>query len=260
MLRPRSQRDAPRFKNAAHRHLSAGAFVEEATAYDRIRPAYLPRTRELLGRPHAGLRIHDLGCGTGKFLSLWEGSDAHLSASDPSTDMLRVCRVLHPEIPLWRGVAEHIPLPDSSLDVLTCAQTWHWVDTARACQEADRVLAPGGQLLLAWNTIDVSEPWVLRLARIMHSGDIQREGFLPELVEPFEVRRTLRTRWSTEMSPANLHALTHTRSYWLRSPEHIRQRVTDNLNWYLFEHLGFEEDSRITLPYRLDAFLVERAG
>lgn len=258
MFRPRSQRDAPRFKNEEHRLLSAGAFVEEATAYDRIRPGYLPAVRELLQRPLDGSSIHDLGCGTGKLLSLFEDLDAHLSASDPSADMLRVCRALHPAVPLWRGVAERLPLTDGCLDVLTCAQTWHWVDAGQACQEANRVLRPSGQLLLAWNTIDVSEPWVLRLARIMHSGDIQREGFLPELGEPFRLVRTLRTRWVAEVSPADIHALTHTRSYWLRSSEKIRQRVTDNLNWYLFEHLGWAEDSRIPLPYRLDAFVAER--
>ncbi|QNQ90183.1 methyltransferase domain-containing protein [Corynebacterium poyangense] len=268
VLRPPSQRNSPRFKSREHRLLSATAFHHQITEYDRVRPGYGEQLQQLMPQDLSSLTIHDMGAGTGKLTGLFARLSHHsqlsrpyaLTASDPSPDMVRIFRSLYPHIPVWRATAENTALADSSVDLIGCAQTWHWVDIHRSCQECDRILKPGGKILLAWNTLDVSEPWVLRLARIMHSGDIQREGFEPELATPFVVEKELRDTWVQEVSPRDIHTLTHTRSYWLRSNETIRKRVTDNLNWYLHEHLGFGREEKIALPYRLDAFVVGRSA
>ena len=50
----------------------------------------------------------------------------------------------------------------------------------------------------------------------------------------------------------------HTRSYWLRNNEAIHERMTHNLNWYLYEHMGFSAGQKLHIPYRTDAFVLVR--
>jgi SAM-dependent methyltransferase len=47
------------------------------------------------------------------------------------------------------GNAEATGLDDGSRDVVTAGQCWHWFDRRAAADEAARVLAPGGRLVIA---------------------------------------------------------------------------------------------------------------
>nr|VDG63693.1 Uncharacterized methyltransferase BT9727_4108 [Streptococcus thermophilus] len=250
-----STKEMPGFRDAATRRHTAGAFASGAQLYDATRPSYptaVPGLIETVGN------VLDLGAGTGKLTELLLKPDRTVYAADPSDDMLRVLRARIPVVHTVRAVAEALPLADGSVDAVTCAQTWHWVDTAAASAEAHRVVVPGGELLLCWNTLDVSHPWVLRLSRISHSGDVQREGFYPDVDKRWALKRELRTKWFAAVTTDDLFALARTRSYWLRASEATRAKVTDNLRWYLFDRLGFDEGQPIPLPYRTDAFVYER--
>ena len=252
--RPASAKDTPTFRGDAHRARSARAFADGAETYDDVRPGYPAEVAALVD---AGRVIVDAGAGTGKLTADLMRPGRQVFAFDPSADMVRV---LHDRlgIPVWRATAEATALATDSVDAVVCAQTWHWLDTAAAAAEFNRILRPGGRVVLAWNTLDTTDPWVLRLARIMHSGDIQRPGFYPEVPAPWRITDEVRTLWHDELTTGQIHDLTHTRSYWLRSGEKIRQRVTDNLNWYLHEHSGLPEGATVNLPYRTDAFVLER--
>lgn len=256
--RPAANVHAPSFGSASQREDSARAFDTGAQAYDDARPGYPALVLDLLG---SAARILDIGAGTGKLTALLAAQypEARVWALDPSPDMCAHLR-RHVGVPVWRATAEATALADAAVDAVTCAQAWHWVDTAAACAELDRIVAPGGRVVLVWNTIDVkAQPWVLRLARIMHSGDVMAEGFYPTVAAPWVVTDELRLRWEDPITPAGLHRLMHTRAYWLRNGEKIHQRMTENLNWYLHEHLGFAPDEQLALPYRTDAFVLERA-
>lgn len=132
------------------------------------------------------------------------------------------------------------------------------MDTKQASAELDRITTRDAQVLLVWNTLDVTVPWVHRLSRIMHSGDMLTQGFLPSVYKPWIITDQVHDRWEQELLPAQVHELTHTRSYWLRSNERIRARVTANLSWYLGEHLGYGSNDIVTLPYRLDGFVLSK--
>ncbi|AJK68804.1 class I SAM-dependent methyltransferase [Corynebacterium marinum] len=254
LSRPASAKDAPEFLDDAHRYRSASAFRTGADTYDFVRPGYPDEVVDLV----AGRRtVLDVGAGTGKLTSRLIESGHEVLASDPSPDMVRVLARLG--VPVWRATAEVTSLADASVDAVTCAQAWHWVDAAAACRELDRVVRPGGRVVLVWNNLDVSHPWILRLARIMHSGDIQRPGFLPEVHDPWRITFELRTGWVQHLRTGEVHQLMQTRSYWLRSPQKIRERMTRNLDWYLFERLGFQEGQLLPIPYRTDAFVLERS-
>lgn len=252
-----SQANHPVFRSARQRGVSAGAFVEGADRYHDVRPSYPAEVLELVGSP-TGL-VLDLGAGTGKLTASLASRGLKLLACDPSAEMLHQAHLACPDIPLWQATAEATALREDSVEVVTCAQTWHWVEHRAASRELDRVIQPGGHLVLAWNTIDVADPWVLRLARIMHSGDILKEGFTPPLAAPWQVTYAITKRWSTPMSFADILALTATRSYWLRSSHAVRAKVQANLEWYFFEHSGFPADVTIELPYRTDAFVARRS-
>ena len=250
-----SAKEMPGFRDAAARQHTAGAFASGAQLYDATRPSYPTTIPELIS---AAGRVLDLGAGTGKLTELLVQPGRTIYAADPSNDMLRVLRSRMPEVKALRAAGEALPLADASVDAITCAQTWHWVDTAAASAEAHRVVAPGGKLLLCWNTLDVSHPWVLRLSRISHSGDVQREGFYPDVDKQWALTCELRTKWFEAVTTDDLFALARTRSYWLRANEVTREKVTENLRWYLFDRLGFDEGQPIPLPYRTDAFAYER--
>lgn len=253
--RPASQKTAPGFRDDAHRRSRAAAFSDGADVYEDVRPGYPREVVELLATAKT---VVDVGAGTGKLTRDLTAPGRDVLATDPSADMVRTLSGMF-DVPVWRATAEATALADDSVDAVVCAQTWHWVDVAAASAEFDRIVRPGGQVVLVWNTIDVSDPWVLRLARIMHSGDIHKEGFLPRVTAPWEVAHEVRLTWTDPLTPAQVYRLTQTRSYWLRSGEKIRRRVRENLRWYLFEHTGLREDSVIDLPYRTDAFVLRRA-
>ena len=249
-----STQDGPRFKDAQHREKAATAFYQGAQTYDAVRPNYPKSVVDLLADQDT---VIDIGAGTGKFTE--QLTNATVWACDPSQDMARILRH-KTSIPVWRACAENTGLPDNSVDAIVCAQSWHWVEASQASAECARIIRDQGKLVLAWNTLDVTaHPWVLRLARIMHSGDIHRPGFYPDVSHPWQLDQEIRTTWTHKLRPEQLHLLMHTRSYWLNAKEHIRERMTHNLNWYLYEHLGFEPGHKIELPYRSDAFVYRLA-
>ena len=100
--------------------------------------------------------------------------------------------------------AEATGLDDASVDLVVYAQSWHWVDAGRAGAEAARILAPGGAIAAAWNQMDVSDPWVRRLTRIMRSGDVHRVDDPPAFGPAFTALRLHQVRWTDRMTRAEL--------------------------------------------------------
>ncbi|SJN21072.1 hypothetical protein FM125_03425 [Micrococcus lylae] len=157
------------------------------------------------------------------------------------------------------GTAEATGLAEAGADVVVAAQAWHWVDVPAASAEAARVLRPGGRLAAVWNQLDTTVPWVHRLTRIMHAGDVHAAA--PQqrrFAAPFGPEEHARWSWSTDLTPAQLHGLMASRSYWLRAKEPTRERMTANLRWYLHEHLGHAEEAVLTVPYLTVAWRARR--
>lgn len=251
-----SAKDAPGFRDAAARQLTAGAFIRGADTYDEVRPSYPPEVAELIG--HAE-RVLDIGAGTGKLTESLAAPGRRVVAVEPSHDMSQVLAARLPEVAVVEAKAEALPLADATFHAITCAQTWHWLDVNAASAEAARVAAPGATLVLCWNTLDVTHPWVLRYSRISHSGDVLREGFYADVGKQWLLAGELRTKWIQPTTPEGLLALARTRSYWLNASDATREKVEDNLRWYLFDRLGFVPGQLLPLPYRTDAFVYRLA-
>ena len=250
-----SAKTNPTFANADLRRAAGGAF--SAASYDAIRPGYPAAVARLATPDGTRGTVVDGGAGTGQLSRALAGLGHQVYAFDPSAGM---CRFLadNTSLPTWQASAEATGLADHAVDCLSYAQAWHWFDIPAASREADRVVRTGGRLLLVWNTLDVSRPEILRLARIMHSGDIQPAGFFPTVAAPWKLADTLRTTMHQELTVAGVHELMHSRSYWQRANQRIRNRLTGNLDWYLLDFWEKSRDDTITLPYRTDAFVYER--
>ncbi|WP_186760192.1 class I SAM-dependent methyltransferase [Arthrobacter alpinus] len=227
----------------------ANAFQAGGKHYDDVRPSYPLASLEWLS---AGADIRDaldVGAGTGKYTQLLTGRGWAVTAVDPSTDMLEQLRHKLPQVQALVGRAENLNLPADSVDVAVVAQAWHWCDPLLASTELARVLRPGGILGLIWNQLDVSVPWVHRLARIMHAGDVHKPGFRPDVGPEFHDLQSHATLWMQVATPEDLLELVKSRSYYLKANDTIRAKVQGNLRWYLFEHLGHAPGEELELPY-----------
>ena len=143
------------------------SFGAAAAAYAEHRPDYPPDAVRWcvapLGRDIAGLRVLDLGAGTGKLTALLARLGADVTAMEPDAAMLAELRRLLPSVRALGAPAEAIPLPDGSVDAVLCAQSLHWFDLSRALPEIARVLTAGGMLGALWNSDDDRVPWVAGL-------------------------------------------------------------------------------------------------
>jgi SAM-dependent methyltransferase len=148
----------------ARRGSSFGAVAADYAAH---RPDYRPDAVAWCvaptGRPVAGLRVLDLGAGTGKLTGLLAELGADVTAVEPDEAMLAELRRRLPSVRALHGRAEAIGLADGSFDAVLCAQSLHWFDLSRALPEIARVLVPGGALGALWNSDDDRVEWVAEL-------------------------------------------------------------------------------------------------
>lgn len=104
-------------------------------------------------RPHlpAGeggrLRVLDLGAGTGIFAAAWPDWGAtHVVAVEVAAAMIAERQAPAPYV---RGQAERLPLTAGSVDLVWASTSFHhFRDPAAAVAEIDRVLAPGGRVMI----------------------------------------------------------------------------------------------------------------
>lgn len=99
-----------------------------------------------------GLRILDIGSGTGRFsLPLAEWFEASVIGMEPSEAMRRkaktTCRA--GQISYIGGKVEYIPLVDRCVDVIFASMViHHFDDIEKACQEIARTLRPHGHVFI----------------------------------------------------------------------------------------------------------------
>jgi SAM-dependent methyltransferase len=104
-----------------------------------------------------GLRVAELGCGTG-YVSAWlSRAGAQPVAIDPTASQLRIARRMQDEtglrFPLVLAAGEHVPLASASVDlVISEYGAAIWADPRLWIAEAARILRPGGELVFLGNS------------------------------------------------------------------------------------------------------------
>ena len=235
--------------------------TDSADRYHRMRPGYQAEILDFLTPTPSGLAV-DLGAGTGLFTTQLLNAGWDVVAIDPAANMLQVLKNEHPHV---ETVVSRVEDFDTTAYVgqaqfVVSAQAWHWVDTDIGCQKVTELLAPGGVFGVVHHQIDTTSHWVLRLCKIMHSGDVHAVDLPPKVTDAFQTPVGNWWHWEQHLTVEQVHELMMTRAFYLRTSDKQRQRMHDNLQWYLLEHLGYAPDATIAIPYVTVAWRILPAG
>lgn len=123
-----------------------------------------------------GIKVLDIGCGTGNMAVLVRGilSGASIYATDLAMPMLEKTRErLKADSLLAASDCEALPFTASAFDIVVSSLAYQWAqDTDKAFKEAARVLRPGGHIFLA-----TLGPATLKELRECYSEASQGKGY-----------------------------------------------------------------------------------
>src|SRR5438876_6048912 len=132
-------------------------FSNRVENYVRYRPGYPKEVLTLL-KAECGLKadsiIADIGSGTGILAELFLASGNRVFGVEPNREMREAGERLlqaYPRFTSIAGTAEATTLPNQSVDFITAGQAFHWFDRAQCLREFERILRPGGWVVLVWN-------------------------------------------------------------------------------------------------------------
>jgi SAM-dependent methyltransferase len=128
----------------ANPNLAAGY----ATARPAVHPRILARLQARLRRGITFRRALDVGCGAGLSTLALDGFAEYSIGIDPAELMLRWAKSTAPGAEFVAAGAEALPLRDGSINIITAAGSLNYVRLPIFFGEAERVLAPGGLLVV----------------------------------------------------------------------------------------------------------------
>ncbi|MBS0203325.1 MAG: class I SAM-dependent methyltransferase [Planctomycetes bacterium] len=133
-------------------------FSNRVADYIRYRPGYPPGLVRTL-QTEAGLNsqsiVADIGSGTGISSDVFLQLGCTVYGIEPNAEMRAAAesRFAGESRFLSRNAtAEATALPDASVDFVIAGQAFHWFDLDNTRTEFSRILRPGGQVALFWNS------------------------------------------------------------------------------------------------------------
>ncbi|MHB8962991.1 MAG: class I SAM-dependent methyltransferase, partial [Saccharofermentanales bacterium] len=139
-------------------------FTDKVELYAKYRPGYPNEFIEYLC-DDIGISpysiIADIGSGTGILSRLLLEQGCKVYCIEPNHSMRRVAEHAlsgFPDFVSVNAMAENTGLPDDSIDFITVAQAFHWFDLEKFRLECQRILKPGGKVILVWNSKVEEDP------------------------------------------------------------------------------------------------------
>ncbi len=160
------------------RHNPTGRFTGLADLYARHRPGYPARMVDFIiehCQLTPGSRVVDVGSGTGISSRLLAARGLEVIGIEPNAEM-RARAEAEPappgtHAPSYRdGRAEATGLPGGLAQAVVCAQAFHWFEPAAALAEFQRLLRPGGWVLLFWNERAADDPFTAAYGAIIRTA------------------------------------------------------------------------------------------
>ncbi|MDQ3769227.1 MAG: class I SAM-dependent methyltransferase [Actinomycetota bacterium] len=137
----------------AFKRFEEGAWSERAGTYDRVTGQVTAGVAEPLldaAGVEAGMRVLDVGCGTGVVTAAAAARGAHATGVDMADGMLAVARERHPDLAFVAADAEALPFDAATFDgLLASLVVNHLPAPSRAVSEFARVLVHGGRVAIA---------------------------------------------------------------------------------------------------------------
>ncbi|GLZ62013.1 MULTISPECIES: class I SAM-dependent methyltransferase [Micromonospora] len=234
-------------------HTQALSFGMAAADYDRFRPRYPDSAvRWALDGLGDSARVVDLGAGTGILTRGVLDLGHRVTPVEPDPQMRAQLDAATPGTTALAGGAESLPLPDLAADAVVVGQAYHWFDRERAHAEIARVLRPGGTFAPIWNLRDDRVGWVAELGRIAHLGDNAGDvvGRYTDFGPAFGAIELGEFTHHVTLTPDELVAMLHTRSYWLTAPAQRRAAIDRELRALFDSHPDLAGRASVDLPYR----------
>ncbi len=132
-------------------------FSDRVENYVKYRPDYPKEIVSFLQKNY-GLYtdklIADIGSGTGILSQLFLDNDYTVIGIEPNKEMREKSEELlrpYQRFSTTSGTAENTMLQKNSVDAIIAGQAFHWFDRGKCKIEFERVLHPGGLVVLIWN-------------------------------------------------------------------------------------------------------------
>ena len=175
-------------------------FGTVAEKYDRFRPDPPEAASSLVG-VLMGLRVLEVGAGTGKLTRFLVAHGANVSVIEPDEDMRRVLVRRSPNVHVLDGHAESVPAEDASFDAVFSSSAWHWFTQPDATNELARVLRDDGTIYVWWNGFSPDNPWMAEFASLREGPNELRVRVRGRRVEfdpdgPFVDARDFDLNWT----------------------------------------------------------------
>ncbi|MCU1362201.1 MAG: SAM-dependent methlyltransferase [Acidimicrobiaceae bacterium] len=145
-------------------------FGTVAENYDLYRPSPPESAKEIAGDLR-GLKVLEVGAGTGKLTRFLLDLGAKVSVIEPDGDMRKVLTRHSPTVRVLLGHAESVPAEDASFDAVFSSSAWHWFAQPEATNEVARVLRDNGTLQVWWNGFSRDVPWMVELTKLRERED-----------------------------------------------------------------------------------------
>lgn len=153
----------------------------------------------------SGLKLLDVGCGTGYHLARYRERGFQIAGMDGSDEMLKQARVANPNIEFKQGDVEKLPFDDESFDFVLCIEVLRYLPDVNPCtKEIFRVLKPGGIAL-----VTAAPPFQANLyPPINRITKAFKVGNLTQLKQFFQSEKQLRTAFNEAgFSQTDIHGV-----------------------------------------------------
>jgi len=201
--------------------------------------AIMDRLGPSIDRP----KLLDVGSGRGRFTAKLRSLGFDVVGIDPVPAVVQSARELYPDVNFQLASATSLPFPDHSFDLAICVETLeHIPDTQLAIQEINRVLKPGGKLIIIDKNIrSFHHLYFIPTALWKWWRESTGRWFYPPQF-PFREKYFLPDQLSHQLSASfsqvqvtglPFKPTKRDRSWWLRSIWNVHQAITGLLHhWF----------------------------